>query len=139
MGVVCIGGKSVLINRLAAKTFARKIQKVVMEVKFSDFKIQNIVASYATGYPIDINMFYVANRVRCKFEQENFPGLKLHLSSQAASLNYNGNYNSSKSTISKQTAIIFYSGKFILTGFKSEQDIFDQKDYIKRLLLRFKK
>lgn len=43
--VVVTGAKSEDDSRLAARKFARIIQKLGFETKFTDFKIQNIVGS----------------------------------------------------------------------------------------------
>jgi len=125
--VVCTGAKSVLESKRAARAFARKIQKIVPGVKFTKFKVQNIVSSYSVGYHVNIQDFYYANLKRCKFEQENFPGLKLKLCNTDNTLKKNA------------IAIIFYSGKFVLTGFTDEEEIDDKKNYLKRILLRYKK
>ncbi|KAJ8430232.1 hypothetical protein Cgig2_009410 [Carnegiea gigantea] len=54
--MVCTGAKSETQSKLAARKYARIVQKLGFPAKFKDFKIQNIVGS-------------------CDYEPELFPGL----------------------------------------------------------------
>ncbi|PWA54525.1 hypothetical protein CTI12_AA435300 [Artemisia annua] len=50
--MVCTGAKSEQSSKLAARKYARIIQKLGFPAKFKDFKIQNIVASCDVKFPI---------------------------------------------------------------------------------------
>ncbi|PWA34494.1 hypothetical protein CTI12_AA602390 [Artemisia annua] len=52
--VVCTGAKSEQSSKLAARKYARIIQKLGFSAKFKDFKIQNIVASCDVNFPIQL-------------------------------------------------------------------------------------
>ncbi|XP_048138259.1 TATA box-binding protein-like 1 [Rhodamnia argentea] len=49
---VCTGAKSEQDSKLAARKYARIIQKLEFPAKFKDFKIQNIVGSCDVKFPI---------------------------------------------------------------------------------------
>lgn len=50
--MVVTGAKSEELSRLAARKYARIIQKLGFQAKFSEFKIQNIVGSCDVKFPI---------------------------------------------------------------------------------------
>jgi transcription initiation factor TFIID TATA-box-binding protein len=50
--MVCTGAKSEEKSRLAARKYARVIQKLGFPAKFTDFKIQNMVGSTDVKFPI---------------------------------------------------------------------------------------
>ncbi|WRX11092.1 TATA-box binding protein - like 2 [Theobroma cacao] len=52
--IVCTGAKTEQQSLLAARKFARIIQKIGFDVQFKDFKIQNIVASCDMKFPISL-------------------------------------------------------------------------------------
>lgn len=113
---ICTGTKSISNCQKASRRFARIIQKIFPTIKYCGYRIKNIVGSYIFGRKIDLDSLYYSKK--CQFNPETFPGLNLPL----------GN---------KQIALVFKSGRFVLTGFKSEEDIKDKHDYLKRLFLRF--
>ncbi|XVF30653.1 hypothetical protein REPUB_Repub16aG0076900 [Reevesia pubescens] len=49
--MVCTGAKTEQQSLLAARKHARILQKLGFDVKFKDFKIQNMVASYHFTFP----------------------------------------------------------------------------------------
>uniref|UniRef100_A0A665UIW9 TATA box binding protein like 2 n=1 Tax=Echeneis naucrates TaxID=173247 RepID=A0A665UIW9_ECHNA len=50
--MVCTGAKSEEQSRLAARKYARVVQKLGFPARFLDFKIQNMVASCDVSFPI---------------------------------------------------------------------------------------
>lgn len=54
--IVCTGAKDEVASQTAAKKYARMIQKLGFDVKFKDFKIQNIVGSCDVKFPIKLDM-----------------------------------------------------------------------------------
>ena len=55
--MVCTGAKSEEESRLAARKYARIIQKLGFPTKFKDFKIQNMVIIF-----FGVNLFYLLDR-----------------------------------------------------------------------------
>lgn len=54
--IVCTGAKDENASMIAAKKYARMIQKLGFNVKFKDFKIQNIVGSCDVKFPIKLDL-----------------------------------------------------------------------------------
>ena len=54
--MVCTGAKSEEDSRLAARKYARIVQKLGFQTKFKDFKIQNMVRLYYTLYYISYTL-----------------------------------------------------------------------------------
>lgn len=50
--MVCTGAKSERESRMAARKYARVVQKLGFEAKFIDFRIQNMVGSVDVRFPI---------------------------------------------------------------------------------------
>ena len=55
--MVCTGAKSEEDSRLAARKYARIVQKLGFPAKFKNFKIQNMVGSCDVKFPI--REFYI--------------------------------------------------------------------------------
>ena len=98
--MVCTGAKSEELSKQAARKFARMIQKLGYDVRFNDFKIQNVVACCNVGFLIhlhDLSMFH-----DCNYEPEMFPGLTYRMENGVV-IN------------------IFTSGKLVITGARSSK------------------
>lgn len=120
---VCTGAKSVELAKKSSRIIARKIQLLHSKpIRFLNFTIQNVVGTFDTGYKISLERFYYYNMSKSLYEPEFFPGLKFL-----------------PSKLDKKTILIFISGKIVLTGFKTENDIYDSASYMYRLLLKFKR
>ena len=52
--MVCTGTKNENDSKLAAKKFAATIKRMSFPVKFTQFKVQNIVASFDVGFEIEL-------------------------------------------------------------------------------------
>ncbi|KAJ3686602.1 hypothetical protein LUZ61_015766 [Rhynchospora tenuis] len=105
--MVCTGAKSEDASRLAARKFARIVQKLGFPAKFKDFKVQNIVASCATNFTIFLEKLAASSH--CAFityEPEMFPGLVYRMGQP------------------KIVLLIFQSGKIVLTGAKKRDEIY---------------
>eukprot|EP00122_Pirum_gemmata_P015754 Pgem_evm1s14733 len=59
--MVCTGATSEEDSRLAARKFARIIQKLGFAAKFTEFKIQNIVGSCDVKFPIRLEGLSLAH------------------------------------------------------------------------------
>merc|ERR1712037_868801 len=107
--MVCTGAKSEEDSRLAARKYARIVQKLGFPTKFKDFKIQNMVGSCAVTLQFS------------SYEPELFPGLI---------------YRMVKPRI---VLLIFVSGKVVLTGAKVRTEIYEAFENIYPILKNFKK
>ena len=87
-------------SRLAARKYARIIQKLGFNAKFSEFKIQNIVGSCDIKFPIRLEGLAYAHGHYSSYEPELFPGLIYRMVKP------------------KIVLLIFVSGKIVLTGAK---------------------
>ncbi len=103
--MVCTGAKSVKLARKA-------VHKVVKELKSNgivvlgkpEITIQNIVSSADLGGEIDLEKaVYVLNRIM--YEPEQFPGAVYRMNDP------------------KVVVLIFSTGKLVITGAKSEEDV----------------
>lgn len=119
--MVCTGAKSEDDSRLAARKYARIIQKLGFSAKFLDFKIQNMVGSCDVRFPIRLEGLVLTHSNFSSYEPELFPGLI---------------YRMVKPRI---VLLIFVSGKVVLTGAKVRQEIYDAFDNIYPILKSFKK
>lgn len=119
--MVCTGAKSEDDSRLAARKYARIIQKLGFNAKFLDFKIQNMVGSCDVKFPIRLEGLVLTHSKFSSYEPELFPGLI---------------YRMVKPRI---VLLIFVSGKVVLTGAKVRREIYDAFDNIFPILKSFKK
>jgi transcription initiation factor TFIID TATA-box-binding protein len=119
--MVCTGAKSEDESRLAARKYARIIQKLGFPAKFQDFKIQNIVGSCDVGFPIRLEGLTYAHGHFSSYEPELFPGLIYRMVKP------------------KIVLLIFVSGKIVLTGAKVRDEIYEAFENIYPILLDFKK
>lgn len=118
---MCTGAKSEDDSRLAARKYARIIQKLGFEARFSDFKIQNMVGSCDVRFPIRLEGLVLTHGTFSSYEPELFPGLI---------------YRMVKPRI---VLLIFVSGKVVLTGAKVRDEIYEAFDKIFPILKGFKK
>ncbi len=119
--MVCSGAKSEIEAKIATRRHARIIQKLGHSVRVMDFKIQNVVGSCNVQFHIrlkDLASEYVS---MATYEPEVFPGLRFHLSEPCV------------------TILIFTSGKLVITGARSESEVFQAFDIIHPILMKFKK
>ncbi|KAE9551883.1 hypothetical protein FO519_004905 [Halicephalobus sp. NKZ332] len=73
--MVITGAKSEDDSRLAARKYARIIQKLGFNVRFSEFKIQNLVGSVDVHFAIHLEGLCVSHTQFSSYEPELFPGL----------------------------------------------------------------
>lgn len=119
--MVCTGAKSEQDSRLAARKYARIVQKLGFPAKFMDFKIQNMVGSCDVKFPIRLEGLVLTHSQFSSYEPELFPGLI---------------YRMVKPRI---VLLIFVSGKVVLTGAKVRNQIYEAFDNIYPILKSFKK
>ncbi|XP_076021386.1 TATA-box-binding protein-like [Genypterus blacodes] len=119
--IVCTGAMSEEQSKLAARRYARMVQKLGFPAKFLDFKIQNIVGSCDMKFSIQLDGLSLANQQTCSYEPELFPGLIYRMVQP------------------KIVLLIFASGKVVLTGAKTRSEINDAFATICPLLYDFQK
>ncbi|XP_061287322.1 TATA-box-binding protein-like [Bos javanicus] len=119
--MVCTGSKSEEQSRLAARKYARIIQKLGFPAKFLDFKIQNMVGSCDVKFPIRLEPLVLSHQQFASYEPELFPGLV---------------YRMIKPRI---VLLIFVSGKVVLTGAKVRSEIYEAFNNIYSILKGFRK
>jgi transcription initiation factor TFIID TATA-box-binding protein len=119
--MVVTGAKSEELSRLAARKYARIIQKLGFQAKFSEFKIQNIVGSCDVKFPIRLEGLAFAHGNYSSYEPELFPGLIYRMVKP------------------KIVLLIFVSGKIVLTGAKVREEIYQAFENIYPVLTEFRK
>ncbi len=98
------------------------IKKVTnAEIKLQDFKVQNIVGSCDVRFPISLETLSNSHQSFCTYEPELFPGLIYRMLDP------------------KIVLLIFASGKIVLTGAKTREDIHIAFERIYNMLKRFRK
>jgi len=122
-GKMCVTGtRSPQNSSLAARKFAYIIDCVGFKPKDSiDFKIQNIVGTTDMGYPIRLEGLAYAHSAYASYEPELFPGLIYRLENP------------------RVVFLIFVSGKVVITGAKTEQDLADAREKMGPVLEEYKK
>lgn len=119
--MVCTGAKSENESKLAARKYARVVQKLGFPAKFIDFKIQNMVGSVDVKFPIRLEGLVLTHSQFSSYEPELFPGLI---------------YRMVKPRI---VLLIFVSGKVVLTGAKVREEIEEAFNNIYPILKGFRK
>ncbi|XP_027027913.1 TATA box-binding protein-like 2 isoform X1 [Tachysurus fulvidraco] len=127
--MVCTGAKRFALianiseeqSRLAARKYARVVQKLGFPAKFLDFKIQNMVGSCDVCFPIRLEGLVLTHQQFSSYEPELFPGLI---------------YRMVKPRI---VLLIFVSGKVVLTGAKDRSEIYEAFENIYPILKGFRK
>ena len=118
--MVCTGARTEEASKQASRTYAKIIMKLGFPVRFTEFTVQNIVASADVKFPIRLEGLANAHLNFCSYEPEMFPGLIFHMIEP------------------KIVLLIFVSGKIVLTGAKNREDIYKAYDKILPILAQYK-
>ncbi|EOX92456.1 hypothetical protein QUC31_003650 [Theobroma cacao] len=118
--IVCTGAKTVQQSQLAARKYARIVEKLGFHVNFKHFKIQNLVASCNVLVPISLIRLACHHYEHATYEPELFPGLIYRMRRP------------------KITMLIFPSGKLIITGAKEKVEIDTAFENIYPVLMSFR-
>jgi transcription initiation factor TFIID TATA-box-binding protein len=110
--MVVTGAKSEDDSKLASRKYARIIQKLGFNAKFTDFKIQNIVGPCDIKFPIRLEGLASRHHNFSSYEPELFPGLIYRMIKP------------------KIVLLIFVSGKIVLTGAKVREEIYQAFEMI---------
>lgn len=119
--LVCTGARNENDAKLAARKFARIIQKLGHNVKFIDFKVQNLVATVDLRFPIRLENLNQMHGQFSSYEPELFPGLIYRMVKPRVVL------------------LIFVNGKIVFTGAKSTGEISESLENIYPILQSFRK
>jgi len=120
--MVCTGTKSEDDSKLAARKYVCIIRKLGFgDAKFDKFAIQNVVGSCDIGFTLHLEPLVHTYQVFCTYEPETFPGVVYRMVDP------------------KTVLLIFASGKIVLTGAKSRQQIYDTFAKIYPILCCFKR
>ncbi|KAL0211088.1 hypothetical protein P9112_009386 [Eukaryota sp. TZLM1-RC] len=104
----------------AARRFCRILQKVKCPVRFTDFKVENIVGVTNVGFSIDLEALHVRHSKFAQYEPELFPGLIYRIHEPKVCL------------------LIFVTGRVVCTGAKSREAIYSGLGKIRPVLNDFK-
>ncbi|KAJ2491020.1 TATA-binding protein (TBP) [Coemansia sp. RSA 2050] len=119
--MVVTGAKSEDDSKLAARKYARIVQKLGFPAKFTDFRIQNIVGSCDVKFPIRLEGLAYSHGTFSSYEPELFPGLIYRMVKP------------------KIVLLIFVSGKIVLTGAKVREEIYQAFEAIYPVLTEYRK
>jgi transcription initiation factor TFIID TATA-box-binding protein len=103
--MVVTGARSNEDAKLAARKFARIVQRLSFKTGFSDFKVQNMVGSCDIGFCIRLEGLALRTCNFSNYEPEIFPGLIYRMVNP------------------KVVLLIFTTGKIVITGAKTRDDI----------------
>ncbi|CAB3223590.1 unnamed protein product [Arctia plantaginis] len=118
--VLCTGLRNEHDSYLAARKFARIIQKLGYPAKFLDFKIQNFIATADLRFPIRLEALQQAHGQFASYEPELFPGLVYRMVRPRVVL------------------LIFVNGKIVFTGGKTRGEIHEALDIIYPILRSYR-
>lgn len=116
--IVCTGAKCEADSRYACRQTVNILQRTGLKVGFKRFKIQNIVGSCALDDPIDLLQMQNDFGPYVSYEPELFPGLIFRLRSP------------------KIVFLLFRSGRLVVTGGRTEEQIHRYWDGFYELVLR---
>ena len=91
------------------------------KVRFTEFKVQNIVGSCDVGFAIMLERLSQEHHSFCNYEPEIFPGLIYRILDL------------------KVVVLIFVSGKIVLTGARTRKDIYEAYEKIYPILRSYMK
>jgi len=119
--IICTGAKNEFDGLLACKKFARIIQKLGYKIQFSNFKIQNMVATCDLRFPIKLENLNQMHGQFSSYEPELFPALVYRMIKPRVVL------------------LIFVNGKVVFTGCKSRENVKEALESIYPILRSFRK
>lgn len=119
--MVVTGARSEGEAHLAARKYARVVQKIGFPARFIDFAVQNVVASVDVRFAIRLEALVLTHAQFSTYEPELFPGLI---------------YRMVKPRI---VFLIFVSGKVVITGAKVRSEIDEAFHCMYPILKSFRK
>jgi transcription initiation factor TFIID TATA-box-binding protein len=120
--VVVTGNKSAHNCALAVKKFSFIVSKLgFTPATHIDFKIQNVVGTVDVGFPVRLEGVVYAHPTFSSYEPELFPGLIYRLAQP------------------RVVFLIFVSGKVVITGAKTEEQMVEGLKKVYPILMEFRK
>lgn len=119
--VVCLGTKNLNDNITVLKKVVDTLQYIGYPSKLLAVQVRNIAGSFNMNSEIDLNSLAHKHWKFCEYVPELFPGLKLTLPD------------------SRATALVFTTGKIVITGVKTENALKTFHRKVVFLLEMFKK
>ena len=116
--MVCTGGKSSSDSRFACRQCVNILQRSGLKVGFCNYKVQNIVGSTSLSKPIDLIQLQKDYGPYSSYEPELFPGLVFRLRKP------------------KIVFLLFRSGRLVVTGAKTEEQIHKYWDGFYNVVLK---
>merc|ERR1712224_838895 len=106
-GKVSITGPQALEDALfAGKKVAKMMQKVgYSKARFTEFKIENIIAKADVGFPVRLEQLTCDNKVQATYEPELFAGCVYRMNDPKCSF------------------LIFVTGKMVISGTRNMEDL----------------
>ncbi|KAF2860983.1 putative TATA-box binding protein [Piedraia hortae CBS 480.64] len=105
-------------NKLAARKFARSLQRIGYKVRLYKYELNNVVAACSLGVRLDLNKLNIGKYgAQTIYETELFPGMTFKIFDP------------------KMTLVIFDNGNIVFTGAKSQEDIDRALDFIRPILI----
>ena len=133
--IVCLGAKTEEQSKMACKKYGKMLKSLGYKVKFSNFKIQNIVSSCNLKFKIPLGQLYIhmiKNKLRADYESEVFPGLIYRY----IIMNNNEDEDVKNANI---VFLIFASGNIVIAGAKHRNQIYDSFKNVYPVLKQFQK
>ncbi|XP_048759959.1 TATA box-binding protein-like 1 [Ostrea edulis] len=84
--IVCTGATSEEESKIAARKFARKLQRLGYTVKFTNFRVVNVLGTCGMPFRIKINSFSQKFPKEASYEPELHPGVTYRLKEPKATL-----------------------------------------------------
>ncbi|OTF78755.1 TATA-box binding protein (TBP), component of TFII-D and TFIIIB-like [Euroglyphus maynei] len=119
--IVVTGAKNERLACLACRKFARIVQKLGYDVKFSDFKVQNVVSTVDMKFPIRLDKLAIVHSQFCTYDPDFFPALIYRM------------------VRPRTVLLIFVSGKLIITGARNRTQMKETMEHIGPVLCSFRK
>lgn len=119
--IVCTGAKSERLACIAVRKYGRIMQKLGYDIKFTEFKIQNMVSTVDIKFPIRLDKLALVHAQFCTYDPDFFPALIYRM------------------VRPRTVLLIFVSGKIIITGAKSRNEIIETINHMAPVLNSFRK
>lgn len=119
--MVITGAKSEFHSRTATEKYIKVLKRIGYPAKFHEYKIQNIVSSCDVKFSIRLEGLSFHHKDFCSYEPELFPGLIYRMVKP------------------KIVLLIFVSGKIVLTGAKTREEIYQAFENIYPVLTQHRK
>jgi len=120
--MIVTGAKTIEDSINAAKKYTAIVQKVgYIGARFNEYKVQNMTATCDVGFPIRLEGLIYAHSAHATYEPELFPGLVYRMPDP------------------KVVLLIFVSGKVVITGAKTADQLGNAIENIFDHLLEFRK